>query len=88
MTAHYVRVYIHHRLLGISLILRTSTCLCAVVSGEESEGEEGEGENKAEVTLKMKQAMLEEEKQALLQNKELLDEVSTNRASHYRGLFN
>ena len=51
-------------------------CVCVVVSGDESEGEEGEGESRAEVTLKMKQAILEEEKQALLQNKELLDEVS------------
>ena len=45
------------------------------MSGEESEGEEGEGGDKAELTLKMKQAILEEEKQALMQNKELLDEV-------------
>ena len=59
-----------------------SLCFCAVVSGDESEGEEGEGESRAEVTLKMKQALLEEEKQALLQNKELLDEVRT------RGYFN
>ena len=54
----------------------TALSLSAVVSGDESEGEEGEGESRAEVTLKMKQAILEEEKQALLQNKELLDEVS------------
>ena len=47
------------------------------MSGDESDEEEGEGESKAEVTLKMKQAMLEEEKQALLQNKEMLDEVRT-----------
>ena len=60
-----------------SLSLSLSLCFCAVVSGDESEEEEGEGENRAEVTLKMKQAMLEEEKQALLQNKELLDEVRT-----------
>ena len=48
-----------------------------VVSGEESEGEEGEAEggDRVEVTLKMKQALLEEEKQAVLQNKELLEEV-------------
>ena len=49
-----------------------------VISEEESEGEEeeGGGGEKAEVNLKMKQALLEEEKQALLQNKELLDEVN------------
>lgn len=45
------------------------------MSGEESEGEEEDGENRADMTLKMKQAMIEEDKQALLQNKELLDEV-------------
>ena len=45
------------------------------MSGDESDDEDREGDNRAEVTLKMKQAMLEEEKQALLQNKELLDEV-------------
>ena len=58
------------------IMICVCVCVCAVVSGDESEGEEGEGERRAEVTLKMKQAMLEEEKQALLQNKELLDEVS------------
>ena len=44
-----------------------------VVSGEES-GEEDEGEQ-AEASLKVKQSQLEAEKQAILQNKELLDEV-------------
>ena len=54
-------------------------CVHVVVSGEESEEEEGEAEggDRAEVTLKMKQALLEEEKQAVLQNKELLEEVHT-----------
>lgn len=44
-----------------------------VVSGEES-GEEDAGEQ-AEASLKVKQSQLEAEKQAILQNKELLDEV-------------
>ena len=51
-----------------------------VVSGEESEGEE-EGEEGAsgDRVLKMKQAMLEEEKQSLLQNKDMLEEVHITR---------
>ena len=54
-----------------------------MVSGEESDGEE-EGEEGAsgDRGLKMKQAMLEEEKQALLQNKDMLDEVSTPLIRH------
>lgn len=44
------------------------------VSDEESEGELIEYE-KNNLTIKMQQAQLEEEKKALLQNKELLKEV-------------
>ena len=61
---------------------------CTVVSGGESEGEEGDGEggDRAEVTLKMKQALLEEEKQALMQNKELLDEVGNDSTLNWQSL--
>ena len=45
-----------------------------VVSGEESDEEEGQ-EGVQETSLKAQQTQLEAEKQAILQNKELLEEV-------------
>ena len=54
-----------------------------MVSGEESEGEEdGEEGASGDRVLKMKQAMLEEEKQALLQNKDMLEEVCIAHHTH------
>lgn len=58
-----------------TLTLLLIKCLSAVVSGDESGEEEGEGSG-GEVNLRAQQQQLEAEKQAILQNKELLDEVS------------
>ncbi len=55
-------------------ILNNGFYLLTVASGEES-GEEGEGERVE--SLKAQQSQLEAEKQAILQNKELIDEVCT-----------
>jgi len=43
----------------------------------ESEGESDEGEENLEGNLKMEQERLEAERQSILQNKELLEEVQT-----------
>ena len=56
--------------IKVSLLLSTTL----IGSGDESGGEEGDNEEK-EGSLKTQQDNLEAEKQALLQNKELLDEV-------------
>ncbi len=55
------------------IILVVVVCLYIGVSGDDSEEEEEEGGEK--VSLKAQQEQLEAEKQALLQNKELVDEV-------------
>ena len=57
--------------------MQLHTHIHTVVSGEESGGEE-EGAEAAELSLKMKQDKLEEEKKAIMQNKELLDEVEND----------
>ena len=61
---------------GLNTLLHTHTHthIYLVVSGDESGEEEGGGD-KVGASLKVQQTQLEAEKQAILQNKELLEEV-------------
>ena len=79
LKTHLFHVVAAHAITsGLNTLLHTHTHththIYLVVSGDESGEEEGGGD-KVGASLKVQQTQLEAEKQAILQNKELLEEV-------------